>query len=56
MVLFVAGSCVRLNRTLGGLGIQGGGQNDWLKGVGHERFLEKPFGFLDLEVGGKIVP
>ena len=46
MMLFVTGSCVRSNRTLVGFKIQGGdGHNDWLEGMGHERFLEKLFEF-----------
>jgi len=44
--VMVAGSCVRSNRTLGCLEIQGGeGHNDWLEGIDDERFLEKLFEF-----------
>ena len=47
MMLFVAGSCVRSNRTLGGFKIQGGGggHNKGLEGIRDERFLEKLFEF-----------
>ena len=38
----------------------GDGQNDWLEGLGDERFLENclslsRMGFLDLEVEGKLI-
>jgi len=58
MMLFVAGSCARSNRILGGLEIRGGEHNDWLEGIGEERFLEKLFEFESdgiFRFGGKIV-
>ena len=61
MMLFVAGSWVRSNRTLGGFEIQGGmdimtGWREWaMDGFWRNCSSLSRMGFLDLEVGGKIV-
>ena len=60
MMLFVAGSCVKSNRTLSGLEIQGenimtGRREYTMNGFWRNCSSLSRMGFLDFEVGEKIV-